>query len=105
MQPKAAPDASASAHVPASIAWSSPRHRLRSCRWFDDPSDSSMTARRAAWQPPALKNQTPREEIYRSMAGQQATGACFEPATLYLNIVETRGAARCAVRSACVQPV
>ena len=37
---------------------------------------------------------TPWEEIYRSMVGQLATGACLEPATLYLNIIETRGESR-----------
>ena len=34
------------------------------------------------------------EEIYRAMVGQLGTGACLEPATLYLNIVETRGESR-----------
>ena len=36
-------------------------------------------------------HQTPWQEIYRSMVGQLATGACLEPATLYLNIIEERG--------------
>jgi dihydroxy-acid dehydratase len=57
-------------------------------------SPEELAARRAAWQPPKLTNQTPWEEIYRSMVGQLATGACLEPATLYLNIIETRGEAR-----------
>ncbi len=57
-------------------------------------SDAELAARRAAWTPPKLENQTPWEEIYRSMAGQQGTGACLEPATLYLDILETRGEAR-----------
>lgn len=57
-------------------------------------SAEELAARRAAWQPPKLLNQTPWEEIYRSMVGQLATGACLEPATLYLNIIETRGEAR-----------
>jgi dihydroxy-acid dehydratase len=56
--------------------------------------DSELARRRAAWKPPVLKNLTPWEEIYRSMVGQQATGACLEPATLYLNIIETRGESR-----------
>ena len=56
--------------------------------------DSELAARRAQWKAPVLQNKTPWEEIYRSMVGQQASGACLEPATLYLNIVETRGEPR-----------
>jgi dihydroxy-acid dehydratase len=56
--------------------------------------DAELAERRAAWKPPVLKNMTPWEEIYRSMVGQQGSGACLEPATLYLNIVETRGESR-----------
>jgi dihydroxy-acid dehydratase len=53
-----------------------------------------LEARRAAWVAPTLANQTPWEEIYRSMVGQLGTGACLEPATLYLDVIETRGEAR-----------
>ena len=53
-----------------------------------------MEARRAAWTPPKLQHKTPWEEIYRSMVGQLGTGGCLEPATLYLNILETRGESR-----------
>ncbi len=53
-----------------------------------------LAARRAAWVAPRLTNQTPWEEIYRSMVGQLGTGACLEPATLFLNVIETRGEAR-----------
>ena len=53
-----------------------------------------LEARRAAWKPPKLVNMTPWEEIYRSMVGQLGTGACLEPATLYLNVIETRGESR-----------
>ena len=53
-----------------------------------------LEARRAAWQPPKLQNQTPWEEIARSLVGQFGTGGCLEPATLYVNILETRGEAR-----------
>lgn len=53
-----------------------------------------LAARREAWTPPALLNMTPWEEIYRSMVGQLGTGACLEPATLYLNVIETRGESR-----------
>ncbi len=57
------------------------------------PADE-LAARRAAWHAPVLPNMTPWEEISRSMVGQHGTGACLEPATLYLNIVETRGESR-----------
>eukprot|EP01037_Dinobryon_pediforme_P005789 gene5789-5852_t len=56
--------------------------------------DEELHARRLAWTPPVLVNKTPWEEIYRSMVGQQGTGACLEPATLYLNVLETRGESR-----------
>jgi dihydroxy-acid dehydratase len=56
--------------------------------------EAEMAARRAAWKAPVLQHKTPWEEIYRSMVGQHATGACLEPATLYLNIIETRGESR-----------
>ena len=57
-------------------------------------AEGELAARRAAWRAPALKHQTPWEEIYRSMVGQLGTGACLEPATMYLNVIETRGEAR-----------
>jgi dihydroxy-acid dehydratase len=53
-----------------------------------------MAARRAAWTAPVLLHKTPWEEIYRSMVGQLGTGGCLEPATLFLNILETRGESR-----------
>lgn len=53
-----------------------------------------LEARKRAWKPPALVNKTPWEEIQRSMVGQLGTGMCLEPATLYLNILETRGESR-----------
>ncbi|EFH09773.1 IlvD/Edd family dehydratase [Pseudoroseomonas cervicalis] len=56
--------------------------------------EEELAARRAAWTPPKLLNKTPWEEIYRSMVGQLGTGGCLEPATLYLNILETRGESR-----------
>ncbi len=56
--------------------------------------EAELAERRRGWTMPALKNLTPWEEIYRSMVGQMATGACLEPATLYLNIVEERGESR-----------
>jgi dihydroxy-acid dehydratase len=56
--------------------------------------DAELAARRAAWTPPLLDNKTPWEEIYRSMVGSLGTGGCLEPATLYLDILETRGESR-----------
>jgi dihydroxy-acid dehydratase len=56
--------------------------------------EGELEKRRAAWVPPKVVSQTPWEEIYRSMVGQLGTGACLEPATLYLNVIETRGEAR-----------
>jgi dihydroxy-acid dehydratase len=50
-----------------------------------------MDQRRKAAPRPELQNQTPWQEIYRLMVGQLSTGACLEPATLYLNILEERG--------------
>ncbi|GAB0117642.1 IlvD/Edd family dehydratase [Acidisoma sp. 7E03] len=57
-------------------------------------SDDEIAARRAAYKPPVLENKTPWEEIYRSMVGQMGTGACLEPATQYINVLETRGESR-----------
>jgi dihydroxy-acid dehydratase len=54
-------------------------------------SDDELERRRAAWKPPQLANQTPWQEIYRSLAGQLATGACLEPATLYLDVIQAKG--------------
>jgi dihydroxyacid dehydratase/phosphogluconate dehydratase len=56
--------------------------------------EAELAARRAAWTPPVLDNKTPWEEIYRSMVGQMGTGACLEPATRYLDIIERRGESR-----------
>ena len=56
--------------------------------------ETELAERRAAWTAPELDHKTPWEEIYRSMVGQLGTGACLEPATLYLNIVEERGESR-----------
>jgi dihydroxy-acid dehydratase len=56
--------------------------------------EAELAARRAAWKSPKLVHKTPWEEIQRSMVGQLGTGACLEPATLYLNILETQGESR-----------
>jgi dihydroxy-acid dehydratase len=50
--------------------------------------------RRKAWVAPVLTSQTPWEEVARAHTGQLSTGACFEPATLYIDIIRTRGEAR-----------
>jgi dihydroxy-acid dehydratase len=55
---------------------------------------AELEKRRAAWHPPELVHQTPWQEIYRKMVGQLSTGGCLEPATLYLDIVNTRGEPR-----------
>ncbi len=56
--------------------------------------EAELAARRRAWKAPELPNKTPWEQIFRSMVGQMGTGACLEPATLDLNILETRGESR-----------
>ena len=56
--------------------------------------EAELAARRAAWTPPKLLHKTPWEEIQRSMVGQLGTGGCLEPATLYLDILNTRGESR-----------
>jgi dihydroxy-acid dehydratase len=54
-------------------------------------SEEELAKRRAEWKPLVLKHQTPWQEIYRSMVGQLSTGGCLEPATLYLDVIATRG--------------
>jgi dihydroxy-acid dehydratase len=56
--------------------------------------DGELEQRRKAWTKPELQNKTPWEGIYRSQVGQLGTGACLEPATAYINIIETRGESR-----------
>ncbi|HEX3573126.1 MAG TPA: IlvD/Edd family dehydratase [Rhodopila sp.] len=56
--------------------------------------EGELAARKAGWTPPKLVTMTPWEEIYRSMVGQLGSGACLEPATLFLNVIETRGESR-----------
>jgi dihydroxy-acid dehydratase len=56
--------------------------------------EAELAARRAAWKKPEPVNKTPWEEIQRGVVGQLGTGMCLEPATLYLNILETRGESR-----------
>jgi dihydroxy-acid dehydratase len=54
-------------------------------------SHEEVARRRAAYRAPELPNQTPWQEIYRSLVGQLSTGACLEPATLYLDVIAKRG--------------
>ncbi len=56
--------------------------------------ESELAARRAAWKPSIIESKTPWEEIYRSQVGQLGQGGCLEPATLFLNVLETRGESR-----------
>jgi dihydroxy-acid dehydratase len=49
-------------------------------------NDDELAARRAAWQPPELPNQTPWQELYRATVGQLATGACLEKAVKYQKV-------------------
>jgi dihydroxy-acid dehydratase len=56
--------------------------------------EGELARRRAAWKPDLVPHQTPWQEIYRSQVGQLATGACMEPATLYLDIIQSKGSPR-----------
>jgi dihydroxy-acid dehydratase len=58
---------------------------------------AAIEARRAALAsaPPKMPpSQTPWQELYRRYVGQLATGACLEPAVLYLNVAEKHGTPR-----------
>ncbi|HWL70048.1 MAG TPA: IlvD/Edd family dehydratase [Geminicoccus sp.] len=60
-------------------------------------SAEEMAERRRAWEanPPKMPpSQTPWQELYRQTVGQLSTGACMEPATLYLKVIETYGTPR-----------
>ena len=56
---------------------------LGACRLDALVDDAEWEARRAAWSPPELRNQTPWQEIYRKNVGQLADGGCLELATAY----------------------
>ncbi|ARJ68314.1 IlvD/Edd family dehydratase [Paracoccus contaminans] len=51
--------------------------------------DAEWQARRDAWSPPELVNQTPWQEIYRQHVGQLAQGGCLELATAYRRVRES----------------
>ena len=57
-------------------------------------SDEELAARRAAWQPPKLVNQTPWQEISRHYVGQLAEGGCLELQSQYSDIITKFGEAR-----------
>ena len=60
-------------------------------------SPEEIEQRRAvlAANPPKLPpSQTPWQDIYRQFVGQLSTGACLEPAVLYLNVSEKYGLPR-----------
>ncbi len=57
-------------------------------------SDEELERRRAAWKPDYPESKTPWEAIYRSMVGQLGTGACLEPATLFLDVITRHGESR-----------
>jgi len=51
-------------------------------------SEAEIAARRKAYTPPKLENQTPWQEMYRGAVGQLAGGGCLEPATRYHQVVK-----------------
>ena len=51
--------------------------------------DAEWQARRDAWTPPELVNQTPWQELYRQHVGQLAQGGCLELATAYRRVRES----------------
>lgn len=59
---------------------------LNACTLDALVDDAEWDARRTAWSPPALENQTPWQEIYRKNVGQLADGGCLELATAYQKV-------------------
>ena len=57
-------------------------------------SAEEIDKRKVTWKANFPGSQTPWEEIYRSMVGQLETGACLEPATMFVNVIEERGESR-----------
>lgn len=53
------------------------------CRLDALVSKEEWEARRRAWSPPDLTNETPWQELYRAHVGQLAEGGCLEFATAY----------------------
>jgi dihydroxy-acid dehydratase len=57
-------------------------------------SEEEYAARKAAWTPPELVNQTPWQEIQRRYITQLSEGACLSFATAYQRVNETMGVPR-----------
>ena len=57
-------------------------------------SEEEIASRRKNVTIPKLKNQTPWQEISRSLVGQLETGACLETESVYLDITNTKGMPR-----------
>ncbi|MCB9949186.1 MAG: dihydroxy-acid dehydratase family protein [Rhodospirillaceae bacterium] len=53
--------------------------------------EAEWDARRAAWTPPDLPDQTPWQQIFRQTVGPLSTGGCMELATAFQDVVHTRG--------------
>lgn len=59
---------------------------LNRCRLDALVDKTEWKARRKAWRPPDLVNQTPWQELYRMHVGQLAEGGCLEFATEYRRV-------------------
>lgn len=57
-------------------------------------SDEELAARKAAWTPALLINQTPWQELHLRYIGQLDDGGCLSFATKYQKIAETFGVPR-----------
>jgi dihydroxy-acid dehydratase len=57
-------------------------------------SEEEWAARKAAWKPPELVDQTPWQALYRQFVGQLDTGGCLEFAVDYQRISTTFGVPR-----------
>jgi dihydroxy-acid dehydratase len=90
----AAPEAAAGGNLAILRTGDRIRVDLRKARVDVLISDEEIAARRRALQPPALQNQTPWQEIYRSTVGQLDTGGCMEMALAYQDLVHLRGLPR-----------
>jgi dihydroxy-acid dehydratase len=55
---------------------------------------AEIDARRRAWRPPLLQNQTPWQAIYRHDVGQLETGGCLEPAVAFRDVAHVMGIPR-----------
>lgn len=59
---------------------------LNRCRLDALVDADEWEARREAWKPPELVDQTPWQELYRTHVGQLADGGCLELATAYRRV-------------------